>query len=146
MLMSQSGSEPGVLQWINRMLPNCTSNDAYAQWAINNDIFRPIPKTQPCPTGYTYADSYDNHTLCKTTTRSEVPPEPLASALLKCASGTPGQAPSPAPGQAPSPVQVSSEKQGVPGWAIALIVIFSIIAFIGLGYFMYKSGWTPGLV
>jgi hypothetical protein len=136
--MSQSGSEPGVLQWINRMLPNCTSNDAYAQWAISNDIFRPIPKTQQCPTGYTYADSYDNHTLCKTTTRSEVPPEPLASALLKCASGTPGQA--------PSPVQVSSEKQGVPGWAIALIVIFSIIAFIGLGYFMYKSGWTPGLV
>ena len=38
------------------------------------------------------------------------------------------------------------QSKGLPGWAIALIVIFAILGFIGLGVFMYKSGWTPGLI
>lgn len=34
-----------------------------------------------------------------------------------------------------------AQPKGLPGWAIALIVIFGLAAFIGLGWLGHKSGW-----
>jgi hypothetical protein len=153
---TSGGSEPSVSEWINRMLPNCPANAAYAQWAIENDILRPVSKTDPCPTGYSYVDSYDNHMLCKTTTRSEIPPEPIFSNLIAC---RPASSPSPSPVQDPvcnycaCPPRVDvgcppqraacdiacpDQSKGLPGWAIALIVILLVLLLGGIGFMMTR--------
>ena len=125
-----SEPEPRVLDWINRILPNCSANRDYAQWAINNDIFRPVPRNLPCPDGYSYAYSYDNHMLCVNTARRlEAPPEPLASSIKRCAS-------SPAPGQAPAPSP--SEDSKFPAWAIVLIVVLVVLLLGGVWFMMSR--------
>ena len=133
------GPEPSVLQWINRTLPNCPANAAYAQWATSNDILRPVSKMDPCPPGYSYSDSYDNHMLCKTTTHSEVPPEPIYSSIMACSNAA---SPSPVKTPAPSPAPAATPKFLDLEW-YWWIIILSAVIIIGM---LIKSTLTAAPV
>ena len=125
--------DQGFLTMLNSALPNCSSNNELATFAI--PYVKSVAKGAPCDVGYTKDNPLTKdglltskvYDLCAST--AMVPPSTdLQNRMKECVMK---QYPSPVP--APGP----PKDTGLPMWAIALIIaIVALVIVVSVSYIM----------